>query len=119
MVLAAGAALLIGFSFSESTAGVLIFALAAGFFPAVLMALGDRPPHWSAAWPFLLLGLLLSGGLLGIFWLHQQRPAASWWWAGLLLLGFLWLLPLVLVSWVFAARFPRHFQAGEDQGKER
>lgn len=112
------AALILGSCFFDSNLATAAFAALVGVFPAALMALGAKPRRWTDAWPFLVLGVLLAGGLLGIWRLHLIS-GISWSWGLWLLFLVLWLAPLVLISWVYAARFPSGtLETGKRFGEE-
>lgn len=113
LLLAACSVLTLVCPFIDHPAAGVAFGLAVLAFPALLIALGAvRRGHLGLlAAPLLLLTLLLEGGFIAMLVL-SGRPDPAGWWLGLppstvvMLLG-LWLVPLVLVSLVYAWHFER------------
>jgi hypothetical protein len=113
LLLALCSVLALACPFLDHPAAGVIFGLAVLAFPALLIALG-AVRHGRIGFlivPLLLLTLLLEGGFI-LMLVLSGRPDPAGWWLGLppatvvMFLG-LWLVPLVLVSLVYAWHFER------------
>jgi hypothetical protein len=91
----------------------LVFAVSAFAFPPLLIGLGAlrNGRLGGLAWPLLAFAAFLQACLLGMVWLSGCPDPRDWWFglppASAVMLGGLWLFPLLIVSFVYAWHFPR------------